>query len=165
MLESPSPLQSPSPRSVSVSETLSSVGDQQIPSDSSDDSDDDDTSSEGSQERDTPNSHEIENSYRMRKVIEPEVTTWMGKLHDRDEMEKKYGTHTYSRSDFEIMERESADSYVEKLLKFIPVLLKCDSVQEVDKNTLEFASNVCAGKSGHLNNLQAVLFVRNRTSV
>ncbi len=97
------------------------------------------------------NSHVIEDGMRMRKLSGNEAqSAWMpGKLHDPEEVEGKYNslrsTHLTGK-DFEELERQSAQAFTEKLLKFLPSLLNNPSAYDIDQSILKFSSEICDSK-------------------
>ena len=50
------------------------------------------------------------------------------------------------KTDFDLIERQSASEYIRQLLEFLPSLLDCFSQTDVDDAMQRFASDVCAGK-------------------
>ena len=115
------------------------------------DSSDSEDDLEYSENVNSGNGHVIENGMRMRKLSESEAQgTWtLPKLHEPEEVERKYGslksTYILGR-DSEEFERKSAQNYTEQLLKLLPSLLNSSSVYEIDQSILEFSSKVCDSK-------------------
>jgi len=50
------------------------------------------------------------------------------------------------KTDFDLMERQSASAYIHQLLIFLPSLLDCISQSDVDHMMQKFASDVCTGE-------------------
>lgn len=50
------------------------------------------------------------------------------------------------KTDFDLIERQSASEYVQHLLIFLPSLLDCVSQSDVDHMMQKFSSDVCAGE-------------------
>lgn len=69
----------------------------------------------------------------------------MPRLHDQDEI-TQFGPLTGDRN-YEAIEKESAQQYIERLVKFLPKLLATYGTEEVDTLILDFSSAVCSGKT------------------
>ena len=109
------------------------------------DSSDSEEDLEYSEEVDSFQGHVVEDGMRMRKVPDAEIRgSWISaKLHEPEEGERKYRSQHSSRSNFEELERQSAQNYVIHLVRLIPSLLESGSSYEVDQRLLDFSSKVC----------------------
>ena len=109
------------------------------------DSSDSEEDLEYSEEVDSFQGHVMEDGMRMRKVPDAEIRgPWISsKLHEPEEGERKYRSQHSSRTNFEELERQSAQNYVIHLVRLIPSLLASSSSCEVDQLLLDFSSKVC----------------------
>ena len=72
-------------------------------------------------------------------------------LHDPNEIREKYLKRQQTRNmEYEAGERKCAQEYVSRLLMFLPPVLKCVSVTEVDRLLQKFSSDICSGRVNHL---------------
>ncbi len=90
--------------------------------------------------------HVMQDGMRMRKLPEDEAqkawTSSQAHGQEEDEEDSLRSTGLIGK-DFEELERKSAQTYTEKLLKFLPSLLNSPSVSEIDRLILEFSSKIC----------------------